>query len=177
MGEIATAGGFFTYHIIMTCYGFPFDIYYQLLGQPAYIPSAGVKYNEYLGDPATTYDPASPNLGYPNYLVGPCNSIPSQISNGENYPDWLSLNNNQVDLRAVYVKCCRNNLTNFCSQFLGKWPPYSSVLHTVSPISGRELAYTTETIFYAQSGYFATVAWIQWSNVFACKSRKVLLSL
>lgn len=49
------------------------------------------------------------------------------------------------------------------------------VLDTVSHISGNRVAYTTETIFYAQSSYFVTVVMVQWSNVFACKSRKVSL--
>lgn len=44
---------------------------------------------------------------------------------------------------------------------------------TVSPITGQRVAYTTESIFYAQSAYFVTVVMVQWSNVFACKSRKV----
>lgn len=28
MGELATCGGFFTYNVVMTCYGFPFSIYW-----------------------------------------------------------------------------------------------------------------------------------------------------
>jgi len=35
--------------------------------------------------------------------------------------------------------------------------------------------FTTEALFYAQSGYFVTIVMIQWSNVFACKSRKMTI--
>lgn len=44
-------------------------------------------------------------------------------------------------------------------------------------MSGYNVAYTTEAIFYAQSSYFVTVVMVQWSNVFACKSRKVHMDL
>lgn len=55
------------------------------------------------------------------------------------------------------------------------WPPFESTIPTISPISGHYVSFTTETIFYAQSGYFVTIVMIQWSNVFACKSRKVII--
>ena len=35
------------------------------------------------------------------------------------------------------------------------------------------MRYTTEALFYAQSAYFVTIVLVQWSNIFACKSRKV----
>ncbi len=100
----------------------------------------------------------------------------SNIKSDQNYPNWLALVNNNIDLRAAYVKCCTNATTyNYCSQFT--WPAWDSVIQTTSPISGHYVAYTTETIFYAQSGYFVTIVMIQWSNVFACKSRKVMPAL
>ena len=33
MGSIATVGGFFTYNIIMACYGLPISIYWRILAQ------------------------------------------------------------------------------------------------------------------------------------------------
>jgi sodium/potassium-transporting ATPase subunit alpha len=84
--------------------------------------------------------------------------------------------NNNIDLRAVYVTCTDSFKTlNFTSQFT--WPPWENVVKTVSTVSKNYVAYTTETIFYAQSGYFVTIVMVQWSNVFACKSRKVILIL
>ena len=53
------------------------------------------------------------------------------------------------------------------------WP--TDVLGTISPISNLPVAYTVEALYYAQSAYFVTVVMVQWSNVFACKSRKVKL--
>lgn len=57
------------------------------------------------------------------------------------------------------------------------WPSYTEVVSNKSPISNNYVAYTTESIFYAQSGYFVTIVMVQWSNVFACKSRKVTAPL
>ncbi len=50
-------------------------------------------------------------------------------------------------------------------------------LDTTSSYLGSPVAFTTEALFYAQSGYLVTVVMVQWSNVFACKSRKVILIL
>ena len=175
MGEIATCGGFFTYNLVMSCYGFPFSIYFELLSKKAYVStlvSGGTTYNGVLGDPATIFNPNAADLGYSGYLALPCDGGPGSFSSNDNFPDWLSLNNNALDLRAVYVQCCPPpNQANFCTQFT--WPAYDTLVQTHSPISKNYVPYTTETIFYAQSGYFVTIVMIQWSNVFACKSRKV----
>jgi sodium/potassium-transporting ATPase subunit alpha len=164
----------------MTCYGFPLSIYFELLSKSAYINSEGIKFNNYLGDPSKTFNKNSPFLGYvnagsspltSNYYDGNCDA--SKLQSDQNYPNWLSLVNNKIDLRAVYVTCCTNAASNNYCPLFNNWPDYSSVVQTVSPISKVQVAYTTETIFYAQSGYFVTIVMIQWSNVFACKSRKV----
>lgn len=90
-----------------------------------------------------------------------------------NFPYWLSTINDKVDIRATFVKCCESDPTAFCSQF--SWP--TDYLDSTSPVSGIPAAFTTEALYYAQSGYFVTIVMVQWSNVFACKSRKVPLRL
>jgi len=76
------------------------------------------------------------------------------------------------------VGCCADNLS-YCSPF--SWPepnvPDQQVLWTTSSVSGYYVMFTTEALYYAQSGYFVTIVMIQWSNVFACKSRKVTPTL
>lgn len=103
-----------------------------------------------------------------------CASSTGLFSHGDNYPDWVTGSNGKVDLRAVYVQCCPNSATNtnasYCPQFT--WP--TNVHYSKSPTTKLPVAFTTEAVFYAQSGYFVTIVMIQWSNVFACKSRKVL---
>jgi hypothetical protein len=48
----------------MSCYGFPFDIYFELLGKNAYIPLSGIEFNNYLGNPESTFKLDAPYLGY-----------------------------------------------------------------------------------------------------------------
>jgi hypothetical protein len=119
MGEIATCGGFFTYNVIMTCYGFPFNIYFELLSKTAYIPSKNVFYNTVVQgtyiDVSNNANANLPNfntMGFTNYFApGNC-STPGNNDNfiaNDNYPDWVSGINGSVDLRAVYVQCCGTN--------------------------------------------------------------------
>jgi sodium/potassium-transporting ATPase subunit alpha len=182
MGEIATCGGLFTYNLVMTCYGFPFEIYFELLSKPAYINNnlGGITFNGYLGNPATTFNTSAPYLGYGNsstgnqtsiYYNGTCNT--NNLLSNQNYPNWLSLVNNNIDLRAVYVQCNANSIATNQYQPQFTWPAFNTILQDISPISKNYVAYTTESIYYAQSGYFVSIVMIQWSNVFACKSRKV----
>ena len=180
MGSIATIGGFFTYHIIMTCYGLPVNIYWQILSKQTYVPlgidgQQDIKFNEAPTFGADGYQPI-PNLNTVRYFTLPdgtfqtCSSAIQQgnLADRQNFPFWLSTVNSNVDLRVSFVECCGDN---YCAQF--DWPS-ADILNSISPISGLPVKYTTETLFYAQSGYFATIIMVQWSNVFACKSRKVL---
>jgi hypothetical protein len=105
----------------------------------------------------------SVNIAPPSYACAHKNQMFSK-----NFPDWISTINSAVDLRGFYVSCnSANNGYNFYLDI------NADVLSSKSPITNRPVAFTTESIFYAQSGYFVTVVMVQWSNVFACKSRKV----
>lgn len=90
----------------------------------------------------------------------------------KNFPDWISTINSAMDLRGFYVSC---NSAGTAYIPLLNVNPNPDVLSSISPITHHPVAFTTETIFYAQSGYFVTVVMVQWSNVFACKSRKISL--
>jgi hypothetical protein len=112
---------------------------------------------------------------YPDYFHNI--SCPESVSRGylkanTNFPYWLSTINSVVDGRVTFVKCCGEN---YCSQF--KWPVLPHYLTDISPVSNARVAFTTETLFYAQSAYFTTIVMVQWSNVFTCKSRKVIIDL
>jgi sodium/potassium-transporting ATPase subunit alpha len=180
MGEIATAGGFFTYFLIMEVYGFPSNIVFSLLSVSAANPAdpttnvVNINYN-------TWYQYVSPagNGAIVTNSPAPYGNpyIPLQAANAAfntNFPNWLATVNNALDLRGYYLTNCGavpNSVNGYCQTF--NWP--TNYLSTVSSITKQPIAFTTETIFYAQSGYFVTVVMVQWSNVFACKSRKVTL--
>ncbi|CAM5999912.1 unnamed protein product [Sphagnum balticum] len=86
------------------------------------------------------------------------------------FPDWLSALNTRYDLRGAYNTCCPPpNEARYCSLF--DWP--QDAIDTISPVTGSPVKFTTEVLAYAQSGYFCSVVIVQWSNIFACKSRKV----
>lgn len=116
--------------------------------------------------------------------VGPFNNpyLPAAdkaVMNTE-FPNWLSPLNNALDVRGFYLStsasdCAGKTIINGYCQHFTNWP--TTYLHTVSPITKQEVAFTPETIFYAQSAYFVTIVMVQWSNVFACKSRKVQIHL
>lgn len=170
MGEIATAGAFFTYFVIMRLYGFPPHILFGLVSQSAIIPQTlnnkgELEPNVYFNSADCVFDQFAPNLGCSAFRY-PCQ--PDDVSSTQNFPNWLSPINNQIDLRGIYSTCVDG-------RYIPTFVFPLDVLDTYSHISKNTVAYTTESIFYAQSGYFVTVVMVQWSNVFACKSRKVNL--
>lgn len=114
---------------------------------------------------------ATSNLGSPNI------PIPSKAVFTTNFPDWISPLNNKMDLRAFYQTVTVNSLGASVYTPKFTWPSGDAVLGTVSTITKQKVQFTTESIFYAQSAYFVTIVMVQWSNVFACKSRKVFLFL
>lgn len=109
----------------------------------------------------------SVNIASPKYICDPVNKSNAFSSD---FPNWLSTINGQIDLRAFYVEC---EVVNGQYSFRRIIPDQAEVLSTLSSYTGSPVAYTTEALYYAQSGYLVTVVMVQWSNVFACKSRKV----
>jgi sodium/potassium-transporting ATPase subunit alpha len=170
MGEIATAGGFFTYFVTMEVFGFNSNIIFNLLSIQTINPVTNQTNNSVDNtlNKWYQYDATAPAFGSPNIPL-----LASAASFSKNFPDWISTINNNMDLRGFYQKNCGltapGNNGGYCPIFT--WP--TDYLHTVSTITKHEVAFTTESIFYAQSAYFVTIVMVQWSNVFACKSRKV----
>jgi sodium/potassium-transporting ATPase subunit alpha len=167
MGEIATAAGFFTYYTIMNVYGFPPSQLFGLANLTAYNPG-----DSYSWDNRTPYNPSAWFYGAylpPGVDLTNC----SAYQPVQNYPNWLATTNGHVDLRQVFLSC--NRQTGQFSQTV-QWPANNTCYwDTISSITNTPVCFTTEALFYAQSGYFSTVVLVQWSNIFACKSRKVIL--
>lgn len=162
MGEIATAAGFFTYFVIMNLYGFPTSQLFGMLGLNAYNPRTDLNWNT-----NSPYNTSAFFYGAPMQAGDSLNCHDYKAV--ENYPNWLSTTNDKVDLRQVFLTCNSNNTWTQSVQ----WPS-TCYWDTVSTVSNVPVCFTTEALFYAQSGYFSTVVIVQWSNIFACKSRKVL---
>lgn len=110
------------------------------------------------------------NIASPMYICDPANK---NNAFSDSFPNWLSTINAQIDLRGFYVECQGSTPATYSYKRLV--PDQNEVLGTLSSYTGSPVAYTTESLYYAQSGYFVTVVMVQWSNVFACKSRKCSL--
>ena len=160
----------------MNVYGFDYNNVFFLLSKLAVTP---VTDNT---DPSTT--DTSYNTAYtflPNAVRFNNPGLPIDSSKAEltkDFPDWISTLNNKLDLRGYYLSTDPNDLAdgglaNSGYYQIFKWR--TEVLSTKSNITKLPVAFTPETIFYAQSAYFATIVMVQWSNVFACKSRKVTM--
>lgn len=69
MGEIATAGAFFSYFTVMQLYGFPPNILFGLVNKSTIIPSVwNVEQQQFVQNPSfnsadCTFDQFQPNLG------------------------------------------------------------------------------------------------------------------
>jgi len=149
----------------MNAYGYPTSQLFGMLSLDAYNPYSNNSYNNHYGFVSVS-TPSNLFYGAPSF-DGKTNC--TQYPPVENYPNWLSTVNDQVDLRQVFLKC---NATTGLFQQVVQW---GACYDTTSPISGQPVCYSTEALYYAQSGYFSTVVLIQWSNIFACKSRKASL--
>ena len=151
----------------MQLYGFPPNILFGLVSKPAIIPQVVINGTETFdynyNSLNCTFDKFRADLGCSAFKT-PCKDSYIQVND---FPNWLSTTNNQIDLRGVYSTCVSG-------QYVPDFEFPTDVLNTFSSISGSTVKYTTESIFYAQSAYFVTVVMVQWSNVFACKSRKVI---
>ena len=131
----------------------------------------------------TWYEFIQPTLGpFPSTVATlPFNNpyIPTLAVNAtitKDFPNWLADVNNEMDVRGFYLTNCGNvsySLNGYCQLYT--WP--TNYLTHNSSLTGRMVSFTTESIFYAQSSYFVSIVMIQWSNVFACKSRKVHMLL
>lgn len=142
MGEIATAAAFFTYFVIMEVYGFSPQTLFFLLSNDVMLPITGVKSGAGLTAGNVVYNFADPNsvdffytynandqstgsngLGYygtsettnsiadPNYFCS--NSQNKQNGFSDNFPNWLSTINGQIDLRGFMVKCVQTGTNSW----------------------------------------------------------------
>ena len=150
MGEIASAGGFYAYFVVMNDFGFPPGILFGLSQKKAVLPKDDDVYN-----------PSLANLGNSNL---PTSCGPNIKAPDTDIVDWLSNGNGKKDLRMAYTKCENGRFVsevNFGPCLVGD----------VSPISNKRICYTTDALKYAQTSYFVGVVLIQWCNILVCRVR------
>ncbi len=77
-------------------------------------------------------------IGSPRFICHPLN-VGNAFS--DDFPNWLSTINAQIDLRAFYVECQGNNINNY--SFKRLIPDQPEVIGTLSSYTGTPVAYTT----------------------------------
>lgn len=169
MGIIQTFGGYLAYCLIMYDFGFnAYDLFYVVLKQ--YYPH----------NPTDVYDPTHKFLGNTNVKIvdnelrlidankaGTLSD--SSIADGGRLVDWLFTNHIDQDLRLGYLKVENGQATGSLN-FVG------CQLRQVSPISRRPVCYSTESLKYAQTGFFFGIVITQCFNELACKTRLISLA-
>ena len=172
MGVIQTCGGFMCYFIVMEEFGFkPQSLFYL-------IPKPYLRHNA--GD---VYDVTAPFYGNTNVeCSGGKLSVINTYGKTEldndtlagTVLDWLFLNDRHQDLRMGYIEpegdCSATGTVKPSIEF------NTCEVFQVSPISGRPVCFSTEALKYAQTSFFFSICFTQFSNNLSTKTRKLSLS-
>lgn len=167
MGLISTCAGFMSYFIIMNEFGFPPYVINRIVPKP-YFP-----HNYY-----DKYNPADPYLGNSRVICDngvlrslddrPEKSIITEDGLEGRNLDWLFTNDIEQDVRMGFlVNDCGNNRAKQAFSY------GACRLFQISPISRRPVCYTTEASKYAQTAFFISIVFTQFSNTICCKTKKL----
>ncbi|KAL4465995.1 hypothetical protein ABPG74_004232 [Tetrahymena malaccensis] len=172
MGIMSMAAGFIAYFTSLNYYGFPINELFGMGNYSGYYPPIhdfgdysnkplGVMYNQnIMQDPVTLKDYTD------------CRNVPSSQLNQYSWtPDWFKISDGQYDLRKAFVKC--NSNTGQWQSLVSKWSEcHVNSDHNYSSFVHNTACYSTDGLKYTQSCFFVCIVLFQWSNIFACKSRK-----
>ncbi|KAL4483686.1 hypothetical protein ABPG73_002428 [Tetrahymena malaccensis] len=172
--EIASGAGHLGYYIAFNYFGFPVLSLFGLASATGYRPiqnDFGTYYNPIL----QKYDPYYNAAIYNITKFQDCNKLNNDqntaLSNLQYSLDWFTLSEGNYDLRKSLVKCDPQT-----GAFI-PWIHWSDCdinkSQNWSVLTSQTACYSVEAINYAQSVYFLTIVLLQWTNVFACKSRSM----
>ncbi|EAR95708.2 Na,H/K antiporter P-type ATPase alpha subunit family protein (macronuclear) [Tetrahymena thermophila SB210] len=175
MGIHSMACGFLAYFISLNYYGFEvlelfgmslYDAYYPPIQEFGTISEAHPYYAKY-GHFGRSFNS--------NVMLGnaKCQDDITQMKAIKDQSwtiDWFQVDQGKYDLRKAFVKCGSDG--NWYS-LVGSWSDCNIHSdHNYSDFVGNTACYTTDALKYAQSSFFVCIVIFQWSNIFACKSRK-----
>jgi sodium/potassium-transporting ATPase subunit alpha len=167
LGVIQTMGGFLTYFVIMYDFGITAD---DLIG-------LAVDYTFRPGD-NDVFDRTAPFMGHTNqkfinycsacWAGGQCNV--QKLDGGyDDPPDWLYTNDLTSDLRLWYLTCGAGG------QIGPKFKTYSCNVKQISRISGLPVCFSTEMLKFAQTGFFFSIVFSQYTNAINTKTKNFFL--
>ncbi|KAL4470819.1 hypothetical protein ABPG73_000079 [Tetrahymena malaccensis] len=171
MGQLESAAGFVGYYMMFNYFGFPVRELFGLANVSGYTPKKNdfeVHFNPFTNKQDPYFNSelfiAAGNQYDCRVNTKGADSIKKDI-------DWQKVTDGNYDLRKSLLKC---------NEKTGEWVPTvnwsdcdTKADKTYSSITSQTACYSTEAVKWAQTGFFSSVVTSQWSNVFACKSRKM----
>jgi len=160
MGIFEAFASMMTYFIIMADFGFPFFELWQLALKGGYAFNVGDK-----------FDPNDPYMGnsYLSSTNACASSSTSSLASVAKYtPDWIYSKDIATDTRLVFVQCDPNGgnfLINSLDFGACRW-------HQISSQTGLPICFTTDSIKYAQTGFFCAVVVVQWACLVVNKTSR-----
>ncbi|KAL4494140.1 hypothetical protein ABPG72_016096 [Tetrahymena utriculariae] len=171
MGIISMAAGFTAYFTSLNYYGFPIMELFGMGGYSGYYPIKH-DFGDYSNKPLGAM--YNINIMYNNSTnqdITNCNDAKTLLADNSWTPDWFKVGDGEYDLRKAFVKC--NTETGNWESLVSKWSDCDvNSDHTHSSFVNNTACYSTDGLKYAQSCFFVCIVLFQWSNIFACKSRK-----
>ncbi|KAL4441171.1 hypothetical protein ABPG74_002121 [Tetrahymena malaccensis] len=171
MGQLESAAGFIGYYMMFNYFGFPVRELFGLANVSGFTPLKD-DFEVHLNPFTNKYDPYFNSELYK--AAGnqyDCRVNRKDADSIKNDIDWQKLTDGNYDLRKSLLKC---------NEKTGEWVPTvnwsdcdTKSDKTWSKVTSQTACYSTEAVKWAQTGFFSSVVTNQWSNVFACKSRKM----
>ncbi|EAR94958.2 Na,H/K antiporter P-type ATPase alpha subunit family protein (macronuclear) [Tetrahymena thermophila SB210] len=171
MGQLESAAGFVGYYMMFNYFGFPVRELFGLANVSGYTPlkdDFDVHKNPFTGNQQDPYFNSEILRVAGTYDCRLGKKAASSIKSDIN---WQKLTDGNFDLRKSLLKC---------NEQTGEWLPTVNwsdcdvkSSKTWSDVTSQTACYSTEALKWAQTGFFSSVVTSQWSNVFACKSRKM----
>jgi sodium/potassium-transporting ATPase subunit alpha len=158
IGMVQASAGFFTYYYIMNDYGITPGATLQLASiTKGFYPA-----------PEDEYNPAMPCKGNSNCVY---DETTGEYEGGVGF-DWITNTWNAVDLRLFFVSRGVENWSK-C-----RWMPGDDVpeFYIYSHVSQNQICFTSDALFYAQTGYLVSIVCVQWSDLLICKTRNLSIS-
>ena len=175
MGIIMTVAGFMSYFIVFNNFGFAPHTIVRLVGK-AYIHH----------NPQDAFNPNAPFFGNTNvqcvnnrltYIVNANDKDETSTNNVDGFVlDWLFTTDQDQDVRMGFLELADPNAPCSVNNVRLLKDYHECEIAQISPVSKRPVCYSTEALKYAQTAFFFSVVFAQFTNTLCCKTRKLSIS-
>ncbi|KAL4441170.1 hypothetical protein ABPG74_002120 [Tetrahymena malaccensis] len=172
MGQMESAAGFLGYYTMFNYFGFPVTQLFGLANTSGYKPKKDDFNNDNINPKTNKPDPYFNQALYE--AAGnqyDCRRNKSGAQSIKSDINWQLVTDGNYDLRKSLLKCNEDTGDWYPSVNWSECDVKSSKTNSI--VTGQTACYSTEAVKWAQTAFFSAVVTNQWSNVFACKSRKM----